>query len=270
MCFKGLPSLTAVILVTSVAGGAPGVNAPSVSQIIQQSVDATRRDWEAKPNYNYYERDTDPSNGKSKTYEVLMLRGSPYQRLVSVNGKKLSPTQRQEEEEKLQQETAKRGKESQEQRARRIAGYEADRQRDHRMIEELIKAFDFKMRGTGSMDGHSVYIIDATPRAGYQPPDAHAKVLTGMKGTLWIDRSTFQWVKVEAHVIHTVSISGFLADVEPGTRFELEKMPIDGQIWLPKHFRMNSDVKILGVIPHGNADDETYFQYRRAGKSAPE
>jgi hypothetical protein len=43
-----------------------------------------------------------------------------------------------------------------------------------------------------------------------------------MEGTLWIDKKTFQWVKVEATVIRPVSIAGFLAQVQTGRRFELE------------------------------------------------
>lgn len=54
-------------------------------------------------------------------------------------------------------------------------------------------------------------------------------MLRGMEGELWIDEATFQWVKVQARVIRPVSIEGFLARVEPGTRFELEKMPVADQ-----------------------------------------
>ena len=62
---------------------------------------------------------------------------------------------------------------------------------------------------------------NTSPR--YEPPNNEAKVLTGMEGMLWIDKTTFQWVKVEATVIQPVSIAGFLAQVQPGTCFELEK-----------------------------------------------
>jgi hypothetical protein len=57
-----------------------------------------------------------------------------------------------------------------------------------------------------------------------------------MQGKLWIDKPTCQWVNVEAEVVHPVSIAGFLAQVQPGTRFELEKMPVVEGSWLPKHF----------------------------------
>lgn len=246
------------------AGAAPQHTA---QEIVRLSIAASKNDWQAQPNYSYFERDTDPSTGDSKTYLVTMIFGSPYQQLVAVNGKDLSKDQLQDEQKKLRETTDTRSKESKSERASRVSGYESDRERDHRMMEEMADAFTFILRGTGKLSGHPVYIIDAEPRQGYQPPDAHAKVLTGMKGTLWIDRSTFQWVKAEAHVIHPVSIGGFLADVQPGTSFELEKMPVSQSVWLPKHFQMKSDVKILGVFPKQDADDETFFRYQKEKKA---
>ena len=68
--------------------------------------------------------------------------------------------------------------------------------------------------------GFRVYVLEAIPQRGYKPIDRDSEMLTGMEGTMWIDQKTFQWVKVEAHVIHAVSLEGFLAEVEPGTRFE--------------------------------------------------
>jgi len=93
-------------------------------------------------------------------------------------------------------------------------------------MQQLTEAFDFTLAGEERMGNHRVYVLDATPRAGYKPPNTETEVLTGMQGKLWIDKKTYQWVKVEAEVIHPVSIAGFLAKVEPGTRFELEKMPV--------------------------------------------
>ena len=59
-----------------------------VEQIIQRSVDANKLDWDAAPEYNNFERDRE--DGRDTTYEVLMIEGSPYQRLVAVNGKPLT------------------------------------------------------------------------------------------------------------------------------------------------------------------------------------
>ena len=40
--------------------------------------------------------------GGTKTYEERMIFGSPYERLVAVNGKPLSPEQQTEEQQKLE------------------------------------------------------------------------------------------------------------------------------------------------------------------------
>jgi hypothetical protein len=109
-------------------------------------------------------------------------------------------------------------------------------------------------------------VLKATPRPGYKPPNTEAKVLTGMEGELWIDKKTFQWIKVEATVIHPVSIAGFLAEVEPGTHFELEKMALEDNLWLPKHFAMKSRAKIFCLFTRKSQADETYSGYH---KTAP-
>ena len=131
------------------------------------------------------------------------------------------------------------------------------------MMEQLVDAFNFKLLGEQKLDGFDVYVLSAKPRPGYQPPNIETKALTGMRGKLWIDKKTFQWVKVTAEVVHPVTIEGFLATIEPGTRFELEKMPVADGVWLPKHFAMRSRARILFFFPRKQQEDETYFDYQR-------
>ena len=44
------------------------------------------------------------------------------------------------------------------------------------------------------------------PSPDYQPINREAKVLTAMKGRLWIDKREYQWVKVSAEVTRPVSM----------------------------------------------------------------
>jgi len=99
-----------------------------VRTILQHSVDANRTDWQAAPTYDYFERDEE--NGQTKTYEVIMILGSPYERLVAVNGEPLTVDQQAAEQHKLDQVTARRQQESSEQRVQRVSKYEKDRKRD--------------------------------------------------------------------------------------------------------------------------------------------
>lgn len=236
-----------------------------VATIIRKSVDANNRDSAANPQFDYSERDS--TRQGSKTYQATMLYGSFYERLVEIDGKKLSPSQEAAQDRKFRQAVARRKAESPQQRKARIAKFEAERRRDHAMLSQLTAAFNFELQGEQQLSGRKVYVLKATPRRGYRPPNRDCQVLPGMEGTLWIDEAAFQWVKVEAHVIRPVAIEGFVAKVEPGTRFELEKAPVEGNVWLPTHFAMSASAKVLDVLPHHSQEDDTYFNYQRRGPS---
>ena len=234
----------------------------NVATIIQRSAEANERDLEAVPQFDNYERDRNKDG--DKTYSVTMLYGTPYERLIAINGHPLSADRQKQEQKKYEDEASKRQRESHDERSKRIAKYEAERKRDNTMLQQMTKAFDFRVIGKRTLRGHNVFVLKATPRKGYQPPDRDSQVLTGMEGTLWVDRDTFQWVKVEAHVTHPVRIEGFLAEVEPGTRFELEKSPVSDNIWMASHFAMKSNAKVVLLVPHHSAEDDTFFNYHRA------
>jgi len=255
---NGTSSLVTLILVLPAAVRAGEAD---VKSIVQRSVEANQADWRAAPEYSYFERDRE--NGGTKTYEVLMILGSPYQRQLAINEKPLSLKDQKTEQQKLEEAIASRRSESAHERQERIAKYEQERKRDHLLMEQLTNAFEFKLLGRQPRGPYDTYELQATPRPGYQPPNTETEVLTGMQGKLWVDTRSFHWVRVEAQVVRTVTIAGFLARVEPGTRFELEKMPVDDAMWLPNHFAMQSRTRILLFFTYRTEEDETYFNYRK-------
>lgn len=246
-------------ILASVAASAAQNDARAV---IEHSVQVVTRDWQAAPEYECFERDFEP-NGSSKTFEDLMIIGSPYQRLVAVSGDPLPQREQEEEQRKLDETIAQRQSDPEEARRQRIAKYERDRSRDFLFLRQLTKAFNFTLVGQRKLGDYWVYVLKAIPRRDYQPPNAEAQVLRGMRGTLWIDKKTYQWVRVEAHVTRPVWIEGFLAKVEPGTRFELDKMPVDDDIWLPKHYVMKARAKVLFLFSHKSAEDDIFYDYRK-------
>ena len=252
----------AIVLLCLLSVGLPAA-AQDAQSIIQRSVQANETDWAADPQYDHYETDQEDGN-PPQTYEMRMILGTPYKRLVAVNGQELSPEQQQAEQRKMQKAIAHRQAETPEQRAQRIAQWERDRKRDHLMMEQLTNAFDFKLLGEQRLGSHEVYVLKATPRPGYNPPNMQAQVLKGMQGKMWIDTQTFQWVKVQAKVIEPVAIQGFLATVEPGTHFELEKAPVGDGVWEPVHFSMKSQAKVLFLFHHRSQENDVYFGYRKS------
>ena len=227
--------------------------------IIRKSTAANAADFKAISHYSYKERDV-VGHG-TKTYQVEMADGSPYNRLIAVNGKPLSAEAQATETKKEREEKSKRRAENEDDRRNRIAKYEKDLKRDQNMLDQLTQAFTFQVAGTEKLRGFRVYRLKATPRPAYQPPNMDCQILPAMQGQLWIDQKTFQWVRVTAQVMRPASIEGFLAQVEPGTRFELDKAPVGKGVWMPSHFAMRSRAKVLFLVNHSSSDDETYFDY---------
>ena len=252
-----------LIVCCAISQAASAIN---VESLIQKSVVANEADWNAAPKYSHIERDH--TGATTKTYKVTMVLGTPYHRLIELNNRPLSPEENAKEQQKFEQILAQRKRESADERAKRIAKYERDRKRDHLMMEQLTQAFEFKLLGQRTLSSYQVYVLRATPRPGYKPPNMETQVLPGMRGELWIDQKTFQWVKVTAQVVRPVSIEGFLARVEPGTRFELEKMPVDDHIWLVKHFSMRSSAKVLYMFNRSDQEDDTFSDYRKITDSS--
>src|SRR3954468_19735454 len=84
--------------------------APDADAIIRRSTAANRADWAASPHFEYTEQVRDDDG--AKTYSVAMLFGTPYKRLIGIDGHALSPEAQEQEARKLADERAKRRNES--------------------------------------------------------------------------------------------------------------------------------------------------------------
>lgn len=238
----------------------------SVQEIIAKSVVVNEADFKASTDFDWIE--TDRNAKGSKKFQVTMIEGTPYYRLIGLNGKPLSAAQQAQEQRKEQQVIAQRRAETLEERQERIEKFEKERRRDNAMMDQMTKAFNFTMVGLRNVQGYSVYVLKAMPRPGYQPVNMATQVLPGMHGELWIESTSFHWVKVTAQVIRPVSIEGFLAEVQPGTRFELDNAPVgDGKIWQPVRFSMRSNARVFYLFERQSQEDDTYMDYQAVDSS---
>lgn len=252
-------------LVTGLNAGGGVAGAPDAQSIVRRSVDAIKQDWAEAPQYSWVERDVESKNDgvrTSKTYRVLMIDGSPYNVVTAVDGRPLSSSEIAAEQKKMAKEIDKRRNESERERARRIAKYAREQQHNHAMLQEMVQAFHFHLSGQAQVDGHNCWVLDAQPKPGYDPTDHEGHVLKGMRGKLWIDKATYQWVRVQAEVVRPVSFYGFLAKVGPGTEFHLEQEPVATGIWLPKVFAVRVKATALGFFSENSAENDSYRDYR--------
>lgn len=256
-------ALFAAVVTPSWAGSIGGP--PDPQTIVRRSVEAIQEDWAQAPKYSWVERDMESKRDGariSKTYRVLMIDDSPYNVVTAINDRPLSAAENATEQKKLAKEIAKRRNQSERERARRIAKYQREQQHNHAMLEEMVNAFRFDMAGEARVDGRDCWVLEAQPRPDYDPPDHEGRVLDAMKGKLWIDKASYQWVRVQAEVVRPVSFYGFLAKVGPGTEFYLEQEPVASGIWLPKVFNVRVQATALGFFSENSTENDSYRDYQ--------
>ena len=221
--------------------------------------------------YTYIEREEQRNiDGKGRvkstevrTSEVLMIYGEQVERLIAKNDKPLSPKDADKEEKKIQKIIDKREHESDKEREKRLAKEEEDREDGRKFVLEVADAYNFHFLGTETLDGRDTYVIDAEPRPGFQPKMKYANILPTFRFRASIDKDDFQWSKLDALCIDTVSFGLFLARIHKGTRVVLEQTRVNDEVWLPRHLDLKVDARVA-LLKNFNVDmDTTYRDYKK-------
>jgi len=247
------------------------LSAQDPRDIVRRSIELDRKDLAAERNYTYLERQLDrqfDGAGKVKqqtlrTFDVTLQEGSPYRRLVARNDQPLSAEEQQHEQEKLAANIEERRHETKEQRERRLAEWERRRQRQREPVHEVPDAFDFKLAGEQTIDGRPTWIIDATPRRGYKPKSMAASFLPKMKARFWIDKADYQWVRLEAETLDTVTFGAVLLRVGKGAHIEMEQTRVNDEVWLPKRIALQGSARLFLVKAVHAQIEHTYSAYRK-------
>jgi hypothetical protein len=255
-----LSILMAALAVLVQAARQPG-SIEGAAELIRRSVEMNEADWQAEPAYDHCERDDDGHT--ARTYDVTMVEGTPYKRLIAVNDKPLPGSRAVEEQRALERVAARRRVEAPSQRRKRLAEFQQTQARIHTVLDELARAFTFSPAARRDIGGREAYVLSARARPGYRPPNRDTQALNGMNATFWIDPTTYQWIRVTALVTRPVSVVAFpVLRVEPGTTFEVEKAPVGPNLWLTSHLQIRSTSRILLFVSHHTFYDERDFDYR--------
>jgi hypothetical protein len=224
-------------------------------EIIRNAVAADERNWRIARNYTFLERvelrhlDAQGTVKLSEvqTYDVTLPEGTPYRQLVQKDDRPLPPTEEKRQQESLAKTIAERRQQTEAERAKRLSAYERRPDWQREAWHELPEAFEFRLVEEGTLDGHSVFIIEGMPRQEYQPRSRTARLFRSLKGRFWVDQQDHQIVKVEAEVIDTISVGLFLVRVAKGSRAILELTCVGDGVWLPNHLQVFASAR-LGLV----------------------
>lgn len=224
----------------------------SAKEIVRRAMEHDVNNWEQEKNYTFLQRveqrelNTDGSQKsiKSETEEIIFLYGQPYAHLVKRNDQPLSDVDAKKVEKKLNDTMEKRSHETPAEREKRLVDFEKRHQEEHSFLLEVPEAYNFRILGEQNLNGREAYVISGEPRQDFRPNLNAARVLPKLRPKLWIDKDGYQWLKLEADVIDTITWGGFLLRLHPGSHIDLEQVLVNNEVWLPLHARISFDARI--------------------------
>ena len=239
------------------------VNDP-LQEIVRRATATLQSDWAADPDYAYVEKDEVQKNGRmtSKTSRVVYIAGSDYYLPIAIDDQPLPPDREKSELERLKNEVQRRNSESPEARRERIGKYKKQRAENDALVLDFPNAFAFELVREETMNGYPAYVLSGTPKKRLRPLSLAAKVLSGMRGTVWVEKENFHAVRVACDVVTPVPIYGILAKVLPGTHIEFTMTPVTDSTWLLSNLSMDLRVSKLVLFKSTQVTRSTYSDYR--------
>ncbi len=246
---------------------------PDPKEIIIRAIQADARNEQASRNYTYIQREErrtlDGSNRvkdrKIETFDVTLLEGSPFRRLIARNDQPLPPDEKRKQDERLQNSIESRSKETDLVRQQRIANWNSRRAQQREALKEIPEAFDFRISGEDTISGQPVWVIEGLPRKGFKGVSKMARaILPNVRGHFWISRKDYGWARIEMEAIDTVSIGLLLFRMSPGSRIEMEQTYVNDEVWLPKRIAVYANARILlvkGMHVQMFYDDSDYRKF---------
>ncbi|HLK68702.1 MAG TPA: hypothetical protein VKU19_34965 [Bryobacteraceae bacterium] len=245
--------------------------APDPYELVRRSVAQDQLDWVRMKDYTWQassvEKHLDPhgtvKSTKREAWETVMLDGQPFRRTTERDGKPLSPEEQRDEQKNFDRETRRLESETPQQKERRMQEAEQRRRREFAFLSEIPELFDLHFEGESTIDGRPVWIVSGGPRPGAKAKTSDAKMLLKVRGKMWIDKATCQWVRVEAETTGTIAWGLFLARLNPGAKMTFEQTEVTSELWFPKRLLLSGSGRI-GLIKRLSQDEEIeWHNYRK-------
>ncbi len=249
----------------------PALSEDQIRDLIRKTADNDMENDKKLHDYTYVERDEEHKlDGKgevksreTKTFDVMEIYGEQVQKLIAKDDKPLSEKDAQKEDEKIQKIIDKRKDESDEDRKKRIAKDEKEREENRQFVREVADAYNYKFVGVETMDGRETYVIDGDPKPGYEPHLKQAKILPKFRYRAWIDKDESEWKKLDILCIDTVSYGLFIARLHKGSRIVIEQTKVNDEVWLPQHVNVKVDARIALLKEYNVGLDIGFRDYKK-------
>ena len=264
-----LSALCLTVIIAFCSGPVSAEENLSADAIVERAVDRAEKQDRSMVEANYkseavtkYQsldadgRITDTVTSRSIQYP---LHGAVFEELVEKDGRPLNEKEIKKEEEKKRDFIR-------EVETRRTRGDYIQPTKDEkiRFNREFTERYRYKLEKTEVVRGHPCWAISFKPKPGDLPVrNRMDRALNQMTGTLWVSEDDYGLVRVEFALRKPFKYwGGFLAVIRK-TDGWVDYTRVDANVWLPLHFHLNLDLRVMMVKNIRRLITKDWFRYRR-------
>jgi hypothetical protein len=233
----------------------------SPTEIVQRAADREAANQEMRRQYTFREtlRQRVAKKETREAHDIFYISGKEYRKLVEKNGSPLPTARAAEEQSRLDKELAKSRRESPEKARKRLA---EERKEQQEFRDQIAQAFDFRLVAEELVSGKPCYRIHAEPRRDFRAK-GDAKVLSKLKGDIWVDKTSFHWAKVDLESVESITGLGGLIRLSKGTRVVTNRTYVNGEVWFPETVDVKATAKALLFISAGVDIQVQYSNFKK-------
>lgn len=198
-----------------------------------------------------------------------------YRRMLVRNGHALSAAElaRQDREYRARSADVRRRLENETaaDRRRRLDEDARTSRRAQEMVDDVIAALDFTIRGRGDIDGRPAVTVTFAGKPAARPRTREGRIAQKFEGTVWIHPELREVMHVSARTTGRVSFGyGMVARLNEGTTGSLTRQPIEPDLWMPTTARLSGEGRAVLQLRKLEVDFTVdWFDYQRFDGRVP-
>jgi hypothetical protein len=214
---------------------------PEVKPLLESIVANQGKLDELREQYTFLLTQTESEQAKdgtfhdksTKVYEVTPTAGDAVRRLISKDGKPLSPDEQAKEDKRVDKEAEKLYKERDERRKKKEEGKKDE---DDLGVADFLRLSRITSLRRETFRGQPVIAFDFEPPIGLNPKNRVERLIIRLAGTMWIDETARQVARLEARLTKSFKIGGgIVASLAESSAFVFEQEKVRGELWLPSY-----------------------------------
>jgi hypothetical protein len=263
-CGQVVRSILVIFTLAAGCGVSHAANQPDPQQLVRQSILNGERAWRISTEYACIKRVAsrqfdslgEVRNKETDVYAVIPLGlGAFFNEHLEHDGEPITAQARERAERELENLRGEPASVKQRRFEKELA--------ERSYMKEVPDAFYFRITGTEQLPTGPAWVVEATPRAGFEPKSRYAHVFPRMRGTLWIDQKEVQWVKADTVATDNITFGLFIARLAKGSHIYLEQMKLPDGNWVPKSLEAKAEARTFLFFQHNFEEDITYNDYRK-------